>query len=39
MRMPDVDGPGRPYPEKPLSPDEMRQVVQQVLAGAGNGSE
>jgi PAS domain S-box-containing protein len=30
---------GLPYLEKPLSPDEVRQIVQQVLAGAGNGSE
>ncbi len=30
---------GPPYPEKPLSPDEVRQTVQQVLAGAGNGSD
>jgi K+-sensing histidine kinase KdpD len=30
---------GLPYLEKPLSPDEVRRVVRQVLAGAGNGSE
>jgi DNA-binding response OmpR family regulator len=30
---------GLPYLEKPLSPDEVRRVVRQVLAGAGTGSE
>ncbi len=29
---------GLPYLEKPLSPDEVRQVVQQLLAGAGKPS-
>jgi PAS domain S-box-containing protein len=28
---------GQPYLEKPLSPEEVRQVVHQVLAGAGQG--